>query len=258
TRFPGPQVREDHGVLGEMVMGDHPAVALAVGAHRPVVLPHGHLVELRPRLAGADQPVPHLGDEIAQAGQFRAQHVVYLDQVPAGRPPGPGVRRPGRGTGPPRPGGLVPHPRAAEPGAVVLGGLDAERLGGCFAHRSSVDHLRRAAAGPGRPRRSGDGQLPGSWPRVSSTSRDEPSRTTAAVTCCPGRMPASAWASASPVGVSVEPSERMTSPARSPARSAAPPAVTATMPTPAGVPSALVVVVIWAPIAARCESVTCP
>ena len=50
----------------------------------------------------------------------------------------------------------------------------------------------------------------------------------------------------------------ITSPARNPARSAGPPGMTATIPAPAGLPSTPVMLLIWAPTAARWVLVTCP
>ena len=59
-RFGPGQVGEDRDVLERVVLGDRPAVARAEGTQRPVVLPHRHLVELVPGLAGRQVAVAHL------------------------------------------------------------------------------------------------------------------------------------------------------------------------------------------------------
>ena len=78
-----PQLREQRLVLEGVVHGDDPAVGLAVRAEGPVVLPHRHLVEVRPRGAGVDRARRDLVDQVADLVEFGAQVVVDLDQLRA-------------------------------------------------------------------------------------------------------------------------------------------------------------------------------
>jgi hypothetical protein len=64
------QVREQAGVLEAVVPGDHPAVLLAVGTERPVVLAQRHPVDRRAGRAHGGPAVPDLLDEVAQTGEL--------------------------------------------------------------------------------------------------------------------------------------------------------------------------------------------
>ena len=93
-----PQVREDTDILEGVVSGDDPAVLLAVGTERPVVLPQRHRVDVRPRSARVEGAGRRLLDEVPQLRQLGAQVVVDLDEGLPGRALLRGVRlaRPGR------------------------------------------------------------------------------------------------------------------------------------------------------------------
>ena len=128
-----PQVREDRGVLEAVVPGDDPAVGLTVGAEAPVVLPHGHVVDGRPRRAGREVAAHHLVDDVAQLGELAAQVVVHVDEVLRRRELLGVVRRLLVGARSHRIGGsgrLVPGQHPGEPGAVV-GGRHDDRAWGC-------------------------------------------------------------------------------------------------------------------------------
>src|SRR4029453_14383655 len=60
-------------------------VGLAVRAESPVVLSHGHRVDVRPSLSDAERPCGHLLDQVADLLELRAQMVVYVDQMLTGR-----------------------------------------------------------------------------------------------------------------------------------------------------------------------------
>ena len=85
----GAQVGEHAGVLDGVVGRDHPAVGLAVGAERPVVLPHRHRVDQRPGPAGVEAPGRDLVDQVEELRELGAQVVVDVDRG--------AVRWPGRG-----------------------------------------------------------------------------------------------------------------------------------------------------------------
>lgn len=64
------KVPKDAPILECVVRRDHPAVRLAVRPERPVVLPHGHRVEGRPRLHAevAQKHLIHHGSQLLQLG----------------------------------------------------------------------------------------------------------------------------------------------------------------------------------------------
>ena len=119
------QVREQAGVLEAVVPGDHPAVLLAVGAERPVVLAQRHPVDRRAGRADGGPAVPNLPDEVAQTGELGPQVVVHVDEVLRRRLLLRGVVEPGW-HGKRRPRALVPRRLVTEPRPVVRCGVDIE------------------------------------------------------------------------------------------------------------------------------------
>ena len=134
-------------------VGDDPAVGLAEGAERPVVLADRHAVDERARGGG-------LG--LARARPARSGRAAGSSsrggrrgrRSGAGRRPAPG-RRVARGSGPARAGGprgLVPRLLVAQPLPVVRRRRDRERRRSPCP-RSAVDRAAPARAGsPARPR----------------------------------------------------------------------------------------------------------
>jgi len=93
ARLTRPQVREHRLVLQGVMSGHHPAIGGAVRSQRPAVAPHRHLVDGRPGLPDVHLTVPDLTDEVPDLGEFRAQVIMNLDEVPGDRAPERGVRR---------------------------------------------------------------------------------------------------------------------------------------------------------------------
>ncbi len=75
------QMRVDLGVFERMALGHGPAVGRAVGPERPVVLPHGHLIDHRPGRARADSSRLHLLDDVPKLIQVQSQVIMDVDQV---------------------------------------------------------------------------------------------------------------------------------------------------------------------------------
>ena len=114
---------------------------------------------MRPR--GADTGVPgrHLLDEVAKLRQLRAQRVVHVDEVLAGRLLLRGVGAVGLRRRPGRSGRLVPGALDAEPGAVVRRGDDVEVRRGRAGPHLDPWRRRRGLVGPRRAHPLGGHEL---------------------------------------------------------------------------------------------------
>ena len=190
------------------------------------------------RRAGADERRDHRGIVGGQPFEQRRRLVKPPDQVVARR-----TRHPNHRPIPSRHG--LPQCPAVHP-------IAARACSALIVIKGTAGHRPRLAC------RS---------PRLVSlpaVRRGSPSRSAAAYrgrpqgpSCPPGALRRAPWRAPGCPAWACRPPCVMTSPARSPALSAGPPLVTATMPVPSGAPSWPVTVPTWAPIAARCELVTC-
>ena len=132
ARFACAQMWEDRLVFQYVVPRHEPAVGGAVRAEGPVVVPDGHLADRGPCAASVGRTLADLADEIADAGQFRAQMIMDLDEVGADGAPAIGIDGVGRGLRPGGPGGFVPLGFRAQPLARVRRRCEAQvaRCGG--------------------------------------------------------------------------------------------------------------------------------
>ena len=166
-------------VLDGVVRGDEPAVGLAVGAERPVVLTQRHRVDQRAGRAPRRASPPRTWSIRSNScGELGAQVVVDVDQVLAGGPlvRGPGQR--GRGRVVRRAGSSRPTAAVAAAYTVVgvgrrvlgrvrwTGRRPTRPVGRSVVHRARAVVAGRAAGSSGRPP-----------PRVAATS----SRTAGAI-----------------------------------------------------------------------------